>query len=164
MRAGDLRVGTRYSLYCYVTSVVDGGLAVCSPRPGAGPVPVVRVSFDGATPLVMDREVDVAVLPFEEARSYDDADLIQALVEAGLAPVIEASNVSGSPYPYVYVYLSDRGPEGAYVLLSDRRELEDADGIFVGRYADYEDEGSMEVEETIDAAVALARRLAEGRS
>lgn len=50
---------------------------------------------------------------------------------------IEPSNVTGSPYNYLYIYLTPQGPDGPHVIVSDASEFGE-DGIRIGRYEHYE--------------------------
>lgn len=98
--------------------------------------------------------------------SYDPEKVEAALRGAALGEVSnEASNVPGSPFRYVYVYLTPDGVEGPHVVVSDLREWEDRDGILVGGYADgYVGEaldGCPAEVETIDEMLALARAYVE---
>lgn len=71
---------------------------------------------------------------------------------------IEASNISGSPYRYVYLYLTRDRQDGPYVLVSDRREYEDEDGYLVGYYEDWTDEPGVLDLPTLDEVRTYVRR------
>lgn len=95
-------------------------------------------------------------------REMDVTGLVAALEELGLGRVaVEGSNVSMSPYRYVYVYLSDQDIEGPHLLLSAEAEFEDGDGIFMGAYADYEADGNVETYPDIAAVIAAAPERVE---
>lgn len=85
--------------------------------------------------------------------------LANELQAAGLRPDIQASNITYSPFPYVYVQVTD----DAYAIVSDRREDSDEDGWLVGIYAgDYDNDDdlsdaiSMNELDGYDAAAVLA--------
>jgi hypothetical protein len=85
----------------------------------------------------------------------DAADLLRAL---GRQVTVEASAVTQSPFPYVYVWTDDRNPEARYAIVSDLTEWEDAPGILVGVRDHYEDDGTPpDTVPSVEAAVAWLR-------
>jgi hypothetical protein len=74
---------------------------------------------------------------------------------------IEASNVTGSPYLYLYVYLTPALSEGPHLIVSDAAEYGET-GIIVGRYDHYEHEGyQVATYETWQLAIEHMQRLME---
>lgn len=58
---------------------------------------------------------------------------------AGLPAAVGPSAVTRSPYDYIYVYLTEDGPDGRHGIVSDGAEYGD-DGWLVGFYPDFESE------------------------
>lgn len=86
--------------------------------------------------------------------------VVQALGVAGVEhdAAIEPSNVSGSPYPYVYVYATDAREEGRHAIISQAAESEDSSSVWVGIYNAYWDDDVHVVEfPTVAEAVAYVK-------
>lgn len=82
-------------------------------------------------------------------------DAAAALRAAGFTNVtIEPSSVSGSPFDYVYVYLTVDGPEGDHIIISDAAEYGD-EGILVGKYPHFEEPAYEEVATVTSVADAI---------
>lgn len=82
-----------------------------------------------------------------------------ALKAAGFLHVsVEPSNVTGSPYRYVYVYADpETGVEGLHALISQAAELEATTVIWYGVYDDLEDFQDSGCDEVPTLAEAIAR-------
>lgn len=94
--------------------------------------------------------------------AYDEASTIEALEGAGYSAVLEASNIQGSPYRYLFVFFSPERYEGAYAIVSDRREIEDEDGWVVGGYvAGGSDPAGVLDYATLEEALNAVQRYAE---
>lgn len=75
---------------------------------------------------------------------------------------IGPSNVSFSPYHYLFIYLTSRKHEGPHIIISDATEWQDEEGIMVGRFEHYEDSEAGEntkTFKTIDEALKYAKEL-----
>jgi hypothetical protein len=76
------------------------------------------------------------------------------LSKAGVRRVaVQSSVVQGSPYDYVYIYLSNKGLEGGYLIVSDAKENGD-EGITLGRH-DYTADAIAEIAIVFSDAHAL---------
>jgi hypothetical protein len=93
---------------------------------------------------------------------FEAQEVRRALEAEGLRAEVGPSAVSGSPYEYVYVLLTDAGFEGPHIILSEGEEYEANAGILVGLYdADGELDGECEELQRVGAAVSRAVRIAE---
>lgn len=75
---------------------------------------------------------------------------------------VEASNVTGSPHDYLFLYLSDEGPDGPHIIVSDAREFGGKRGIAVGRVEHYESGGDVQVFTSPDKAIKRIAELMRG--
>lgn len=77
-----------------------------------------------------------------EQRPNDEIDLeaiFQELEKAVIGKIEkQPSAVTGSPYQYVYVYLTDKEHEGPHLIVSAAGEYGEK-GILVGKYPHYEE-------------------------
>ena len=69
---------------------------------------------------------------------------------------VQPSPVSGSPYLHVELYVSEDGPEGPYVAVSEASEYEESEGMYLGAYEAYGEDGNVEECETL---ADLRRRI-----
>jgi hypothetical protein len=100
------------------------------------------------------------------AEGYDLPALKAALESAEFTVAEVFSPIQGSPYDRLEVYLTSKTWEGAYIIVSDRKELEDEPGTLVGAYRDYEtpegEDGPVacdSLEETMAAVRAAVEAL-----
>lgn len=107
--------------------------------------------FEELLNRVMDRDEDEEQVVGEAPPTYATAE-------------VQCSNVTGSPYKYLYIYLTSRMYEGPHIIISDAREFQDEPGICVGKYPHYEGEGNNVVVQTIDEAIDMVGQWVEGAS
>jgi hypothetical protein len=74
---------------------------------------------------------------------------------------LEHSNVTSSPYHYLYFYLTDKREEGPHIIVSDASEWGDYKGLFVGRYEHYESGESAALYATFQAAMQRVKELTD---
>lgn len=87
----------------------------------------------------------------ESLHDYDEGDGFQPIVS------IEHSNVTGSPYKYLYIYLTPRLADGPHIIVSDAKEFRNRPGICVGRYDHYEFDARPEALVVTTAAQMIAK-------
>lgn len=89
--------------------------------------------FEELLNRIMDRDEE----PVLGGPLHDEAE-----VEVPFRPIasIEPSGIEGSPYNYLYIYLTDQGPEGPHIIVSDAEEFR-AKGICIGMHEHYEGGG-----------------------
>lgn len=51
---------------------------------------------------------------------------------------VEPSNIAGSPYDYVFIFLGKKEHEGAHIIISDAKEMREGPGFTVGAYHHFE--------------------------
>lgn len=94
-------------------------------------------------------------------KGMDPQVVVDKLAANGIAGTIEPSAVTGSPYAYVYIYLSDKEHEGPHIIISDAAEYAE-EGILVGRHEHWElpnAEDSIKTVGSIEAACQEALKL-----
>lgn len=83
-----------------------------------------------------------------------------------MTAAIEPSAIVGSPYRYLYLYLTPRRHEGLHIIISDAKEY-GREGILVGVHPHYEQPGSVVYTvHSVDRAISRAKKLIDmhGRS
>lgn len=84
-------------------------------------------------------------------------DFVARLKREEIPHSVDASNVSGSPYAYIFIWLTDREIEGPHLIVSSGEEWGEP-GILYGEFEDYE-EPATEAAENLSPSQALDRVL-----
>jgi hypothetical protein len=84
-------------------------------------------------------------------------DVIARLEREKIPHSLDPSNVSGSPYAYIFIWLTDREIEGPHLIISSGEEWGEQ-GILYGEFEDYE-EPAVHAAENLTPSQALDRAL-----
>lgn len=92
--------------------------------------------------------------------SFEPHHMLHLLLAEGYeSATIEPSNITGSPYDYVYVYLTDKNFEGPHIIISSAQEH--GERGYVGKYEHYEEEGTCKKVYGYENAIKRVRKLAK---